>query len=98
MPFHLSLSFLNAGKPIYGVKTNSGVTAACLPSYYEAYDAYTHRSVHTHRVRIDRAALGTEFTRLTGIHGVHKPIAKEEGYIQKKRQRLSLCCLGDRIY
>jgi hypothetical protein len=32
------------GKPIYGVKTNSGVTAACLPAYYEAYDAYTHRS------------------------------------------------------
>ena len=35
----------NPGKPIYGVKTNSGVTAACLPAYYEAYDAYTHRSL-----------------------------------------------------
>ena len=32
-----------SGKPIYGVKTSSGVTAACLPAYYEAYDAYTHR-------------------------------------------------------
>jgi len=39
----LTISFSSAGKPIYGVKTSSGVTAACLPAYFEAYDAYTQR-------------------------------------------------------
>ena len=37
----LSLSYNTAGKPIYGVKTSSGVSAACLPAYFEAYDAYS---------------------------------------------------------
>ena len=37
----LTISFSSAGKPIYAVKTSSGVTAACLPAYFEAYDAYT---------------------------------------------------------
>ena len=36
----LSISFSTSGKPIYGVKTSSGVNAACLPSYFEAYDSY----------------------------------------------------------
>merc|ERR1712128_1026 len=31
------------GKPVYGVKTSSGVSAACLPSYFEALDAYRQR-------------------------------------------------------
>jgi len=39
----LTISFSMAGKPIYGVKTSSGVNAACLPAYFEAYDAYTQR-------------------------------------------------------
>jgi len=39
----MSISYGSNGKPIYGVKTSSGVNAACLPAYYEAYDAYTHR-------------------------------------------------------
>jgi len=39
----MSITYGSSGKPIYGVKTSSGVTAACLPAYYEAYDAYTHR-------------------------------------------------------
>jgi len=39
----MSITFSPDGKPIYGVKTNSGVNAACLPAFYEAYDAYTHR-------------------------------------------------------
>jgi len=39
----MSITYGRNGKPIYGVKTSSGVTAACLPAYYEAYDAYTHR-------------------------------------------------------
>merc|ERR1719209_2802798 len=37
----IAISFSTAGKPIYGVKTTSGVNAACLPAYFEAYDAYT---------------------------------------------------------
>ena len=37
----LTLSYNTAGKPTYGVNTNSGVTAACLPAYFEAYDAYS---------------------------------------------------------
>jgi len=39
----LTISFSSGGKPIYAVKTTSGVTAACLPAYFEAYDAYTQR-------------------------------------------------------
>jgi len=39
----ISISFNIQGKPIYGVKTTSGVTAACLPAYFEAYDAYSQR-------------------------------------------------------
>jgi hypothetical protein len=39
----MSISYGSNGKPIYGVKTSSGVNAACLPAYFEAYDAYTHR-------------------------------------------------------
>jgi len=39
----MSISYNTAGKAIYGVKTSSGVNSACLPAYYEAYDAYTHR-------------------------------------------------------
>ena len=37
----LTISYNTAGKPIYGVKTSSGVSAACLPAYFEAYDAYS---------------------------------------------------------
>ena len=32
----MSISFGTSGKPIYGVKTSSGVSAACLPAYFEA--------------------------------------------------------------
>merc|ERR1712198_393129 len=39
----MSISYGSSGKPVYGVKTASGVNAACLPAYFEAYDAYTHR-------------------------------------------------------
>merc|ERR1712079_1379 len=39
----LTISFSSTGKPIYAVKTSSGVNAACLPAYFEAYDAYTQR-------------------------------------------------------
>jgi len=39
----MSITYGNSGKPVYGVKTSSGVTSACLAAYYEAYDAYTHR-------------------------------------------------------
>merc|ERR1719150_954031 len=39
----LTISYNTAGKPIYGVKTSSGVSAACLPAYFEAYDAYSQR-------------------------------------------------------
>jgi len=38
----MSISF-SSGKPIYGVKTSSGVSAACLPAYFEASDAYRQR-------------------------------------------------------
>ena len=37
----LTVSYNTAGKPLYGVKTSSGVSAACLPAYFEAYDAYS---------------------------------------------------------
>jgi len=39
----MSISFGSNGKPIYGVKTSSGVSAACLPAYFEASDAYRQR-------------------------------------------------------
>jgi len=39
----MSITYGNSGKPVYGVKTSSGVTSACLAAYFEAYDAYTHR-------------------------------------------------------
>merc|ERR1711872_160841 len=39
----MSISFGTSGKPVYGVKTSSGVSAACLPSYFEALDAYRQR-------------------------------------------------------
>jgi len=38
----MSISF-SSGKPIYGVKTSSGVSAACLPAYFEASDSYRQR-------------------------------------------------------
>merc|ERR1712098_65170 len=39
----MSISFGTSGKPVYGVKTSSGVSAARLPSYFEALDAYRQR-------------------------------------------------------
>ena len=36
----LTISFSPAGKAIYAVKKSSGVTAACLPAYFESYDSY----------------------------------------------------------
>ena len=39
----MSITYGSNGKPVYGVKTASGVNAACLPAYFEAYDAYMHR-------------------------------------------------------
>eukprot|EP00092_Neocalanus_flemingeri_P006157 GFUD01006628.1.p1 GENE.GFUD01006628.1~~GFUD01006628.1.p1 ORF type:complete len:588 (-),score=139.67 GFUD01006628.1:240-2003(-) len=39
----IAISFNTAGKPVYGVKTASGVNAACLPAYFEAYDSYAQR-------------------------------------------------------
>merc|ERR1711973_1083754 len=39
----MSITYGTNGKPVYGVKTSSGVTSACLAAYFEAYDAYTHR-------------------------------------------------------
>ena len=36
----LTISFSPAGKTIYAVKKSSGVTAACLPAYFESYDSY----------------------------------------------------------
>ena len=39
----IAISFSSAGKPVYAVKTTSGVNAACLPAYFEAYDSYTQR-------------------------------------------------------
>merc|ERR1712110_432735 len=38
----MSISF-SSGKPIYGVKTSSGVSAACFRAYFEASDAYRQR-------------------------------------------------------
>ena len=38
----MSITF-RGGKPVYGVKTSSGVSAACLPAYFEASDAYRQR-------------------------------------------------------
>ena len=38
----MSISF-TSGRPVYGVKTSSGVSAACLPAYFEASDAYRQR-------------------------------------------------------
>jgi len=39
----MDIKFGTSGKPVYGVKTSSGVSAACLPSYFEALDAYRQR-------------------------------------------------------
>jgi len=39
----MSVSFGSSGKPVYGVKTSSGVSAACLPAYFEASDSYRQR-------------------------------------------------------
>lgn len=39
----LTISFSPAGKAIYAVKKSSGVTASCLPAYFEAFDSYTQR-------------------------------------------------------
>ena len=33
------------GKPVYGVKTSSGVSAACLPAYFEALDAFRSNTI-----------------------------------------------------
>ena len=43
----LTVSYNTAGKPLYGVKSSSGVSAACLPAYFEAYDAYS-QAHHSH--------------------------------------------------
>ena len=37
----LTISYNTAGKPIYGVRTSSGISASCLPAYFEAYDSYS---------------------------------------------------------
>lgn len=39
----MTISFGSSGKPVYGVKTSSGVSAACLPAYFEAVDSYRQR-------------------------------------------------------
>jgi len=39
----MTISYSPKGGAIYAVKKDSGVTAACLPAYFEAYDAYIQR-------------------------------------------------------
>jgi len=39
----MTISYDTKGRAIYAVKKDSGVTAACLPAYFEAYDAYIQR-------------------------------------------------------
>jgi len=40
----MSITFSgSSGRPVYGVKTTSGVSAACLPAYFEALDSYRQR-------------------------------------------------------
>merc|ERR1719430_1391137 len=51
----MSITYGNSGKPVYGVKTSSGVTAACLPAYFEAYDAYIQRLENEAGWQIGRA-------------------------------------------
>eukprot|EP00088_Acartia_fossae_P022382 TRINITY_DN235_c0_g1_i4.p1 TRINITY_DN235_c0_g1~~TRINITY_DN235_c0_g1_i4.p1 ORF type:complete len:570 (-),score=129.97 TRINITY_DN235_c0_g1_i4:121-1830(-) len=57
----MSITWGTSGKPIYGVKTSSGVNAACLPAYFEAYDAYTHR------LENEVTWLGREGNRVTSL-------------------------------
>lgn len=53
----IAISFNTAGKPIYGVKTTSGVNAACLPAYFEAYDAYTQRLENEVGWQVERSSV-----------------------------------------
>jgi len=53
----IAISFSTAGKPIYGVKTTSGVNAACLPAYFEAYDAYTQRLENEVGWQVERSSV-----------------------------------------
>ena len=39
----MSITFGSNGKPVYGVRRSSGVSASCLPAYFEAVDAYRQR-------------------------------------------------------
>jgi len=39
----MTITFSKTGSPVYGVKTSSGVSAACLPAYFEAVDSYRQR-------------------------------------------------------
>jgi len=52
----MGIAFDNKGKAIYSVKKDSGVTAACLPAYFEAYDAYTQRLENEAGWQVGRAA------------------------------------------
>jgi len=51
----MTVSYDTKGKAIYAVKANSGVSAACLPAYFEAYDAYIQRLENEAGWQIGRA-------------------------------------------
>jgi len=51
----MTISYSPKGGAIYAVKKDSGVTAACLPAYFEAYDAYIQRLENEAGWQIGRA-------------------------------------------
>merc|ERR1719192_2245137 len=55
----MSITFGTSGKPVYGVKTSSGVSAACLPSYFEALDSYRQRLENEVGFHVGKAGSGS---------------------------------------
>merc|ERR1711915_984353 len=55
----MSVSFGSSGKPVYGVKTSSGVSAACLPAYFEASDSYRQRLENEIGYHVGKAGSGS---------------------------------------
>merc|ERR1719315_148120 len=86
----MTISFGSSGKPVYGVKTSSGVSAACLPAYFEAVDSYRQRLENeiTHKGgQGGQGGQGSHGSGGQGSHGSggqgsqwgHRPTARPSG-------------------
>jgi len=79
----MDIKFGASGKPVYGVKTSSGVSAACLPSYFEALDAFRQRLENEITYMSKKTSKSKSIASSTSLHmeEAQEAVLKKQGCI-----------------